>query len=482
LSVALVHAVMMSIFIMDLTFRQRALIEKNTQQEALSISNILATSSALWLSSYDVVGLQEIVDNQLKFDNLEYVIITEKDGHILAHSDLTKKDKYLIDLPDQEQQEIRKYDHGILDISTPVVIGTDVIGWVRIGMNYTVAENILSDITLSGILYMLVAIIIGAITAYLMGRQITKRLYVISDTMLEIGHGNKNSRVEVTGKDEASMLANEFNMMLDKLAHFEKDLQNNNEQLIKKNQEYAELNEHYKIQNDELKQFAYISSHDLQEPLRTLIGHSEFLRYHNLDSFDESGKRSLGYLHSAATRMQNLIQALLMYSRIGRRSSIEHVDINEIIHTLQSDIKLQIEDSGAQLKYEELPSLVGYKTEIYQLFLNIITNAIKYSKPNEKPLIEIEGSRSNDFVTFNIRDNGIGIDEMYHKKIFEVFQRLHNNSEIEGSGIGLAFCVKIINLHHGEISVASTPGEGSCFTFTLKSLENEKTTERDLID
>ncbi|HXB39687.1 MAG TPA: ATP-binding protein [Bacteroidia bacterium] len=220
--------------------------------------------------------------------------------------------------------------------------------------------------------------------------------------------------------------------------------------------------------NKELEQFAYIASHDLQEPLNTITSFISLIEEENKNNLDADGKTYIGYLKESANRMTELITDILEYSRIGRKSQLETVDCNKIVEDVLGDMKATIAEAKAEIKYTNLPTLKGYPVELRLLFQNLISNAIKFRKKNKVPVIEIDASKENEYFCFSVTDNGIGIDEKYNDKIFIIFQRLNNSREYEGTGIGLAHCKKIVELHNGKIWVESQSGNGSKFHFTLK--------------
>lgn len=223
--------------------------------------------------------------------------------------------------------------------------------------------------------------------------------------------------------------------------------------------------------NQELEQFAFIASHDLQEPLRTVTSFSELLSEEYYEQFDETGKDSLNFIREATGRMQNLIKALLDYSRIGKDVEMQQILLQDIIDDVNNDLRLRIAETNTVIEYDILPiSVMGYKDELRQLCLNLITNAIKFSKKGTSPHIKVSSSSQNKDVLFCIEDNGIGISEEHQSKIFKIFKRLHSRKEYDGTGIGLAHCQKIIDLHGGKIWVESTLGKGSKFNFTLKKM------------
>lgn len=219
--------------------------------------------------------------------------------------------------------------------------------------------------------------------------------------------------------------------------------------------------------NKELEQFAYVASHDLQEPLRTIMSFTDLFVEKHEQSFDETDKTFMRFIREATSRMSQLIKSLLDYSRLDKNSELELVDCNQLVEEVRQDLAKKIEDSGAKIIVDDLPSVMGYRTPLRLLFQNLTVNAIKFSKEGSIPEIRFSVKKQDDLWQFSVRDNGIGIANNHQEKIFVIFQRLHARNEFEGTGIGLAHCRKIVDLHGGEIWVDSRLGEGSTFSFTL---------------
>jgi len=219
--------------------------------------------------------------------------------------------------------------------------------------------------------------------------------------------------------------------------------------------------------NKELEQFAYIASHDLQEPLLTITNFVELMQLEYAETLDENSQIYFEFINQAANRMKYLITGLLDYSRIGIDKAAETIDCNLLLTELQQDLSSLIKATGTTIVYDNLPIIVGYPLEIRQLFQNLITNAIKFRGQGTTPLITIEAVLLDKFWRFAVKDNGIGIEAKFVKKIFRLFKRLHTRDVYEGNGIGLAHCKKIIESHCGEIYVKSQPGSGSTFYFTI---------------
>ncbi len=236
---------------------------------------------------------------------------------------------------------------------------------------------------------------------------------------------------------------------------------------IKKEEETKLYLEKLEQKNKELQQFAYVASHDLQEPLRTIISFTDLMLEQYSGSIKGNADTYLRFISDASARMSNLIKGLLDYTRIGKNFEISELDTNLILKNLLNDLNTLIVERNAKFEIEQLPVISGLDIEIISLFTNLITNAIKYKKKGENPLIKIGATEETDHWKFHVEDNGIGIEKTHLKRIFLIFQRLHNKDEYAGTGIGLAHCQKIVELHGGKIWVESSPGLGSTFYFTI---------------
>jgi PAS domain S-box-containing protein len=221
------------------------------------------------------------------------------------------------------------------------------------------------------------------------------------------------------------------------------------------------------IKNKELEQFAYIASHDLQEPLRTVANYVQLLEEEYQAELDAVGIKYLETIHRATKRMQMLVKALLEYSRLGFNRTLAPVKIGKVIADTVTDLDTMIRASNAKVEVGFMPVLLAAETEIRQLFQNLITNAIKFSRKDVTPHVRILSEQVGDKWLFSVQDNGIGVDPSHYDRIFQIFQRLNLPEEFVGHGIGLANCKKIVELHGGEIWIESVVGQGSTFKFTL---------------
>ncbi len=219
--------------------------------------------------------------------------------------------------------------------------------------------------------------------------------------------------------------------------------------------------------NKELQQFAYIASHDLQEPLRTITSFAEVLIEDYGDKLDGEGQENLEFISEATGRMQALIKGLLDYTRIGSTKELVDIDCNQLVADVRQDLVSIIEQSTPSFDIQKLPVIKGNPTDLRLLFQNLISNAIKFRKKSEPLIIKIFAKKEGGYWKFTLQDNGIGIDPQYQDKIFAIFHRLHTADEYQGTGIGLAHCNKIVEQHFGKIWVTSQLGVGSAFHFTI---------------
>ena len=218
--------------------------------------------------------------------------------------------------------------------------------------------------------------------------------------------------------------------------------------------------------NREIEQFAYIASHDLQEPLRSVSNFSKLLSEKLAANPDKKMQDYIGYITGGASRMSNLIFDLLEYSRIGKDVSKSVIDCDQLVHGVLGDMKTLIKESNAEIHVSKLPVVNGY-IYLKSLFQNLLSNAIKFHKKGTDPVIHISAIDKGTEFQFSIQDNGIGMEKIYHERVFIIFQRLHSRAEYEGTGIGLSQCKKIVELHGGKIWVESEPGKGTTFIFTI---------------
>ena len=237
------------------------------------------------------------------------------------------------------------------------------------------------------------------------------------------------------------------------------EIKKNKEELVNKAIELARS-------NTELEQFAYVASHDLQEPLRTVSSYVQLLAARYKDKLDTDANEFIDFAIDGSNRMRQLINSLLEYSRINRLKPFEPINTKDLITSLLMDISDTVKSADATIKYDNLPDIYGDHVLISQLFQNLIGNALKF-RSEKKPEIIISCEKRNGQYLFSVQDNGIGMQKEYWDKIFIIFQRLNSREKYQGTGIGLSICKKIVERHGGKIWVESEPGKGSTFYFTI---------------
>ena len=278
-----------------------------------------------------------------------------------------------------------------------------------------------------------------------------------------VAGGDLGYRVGGRGQDELGLLGRHFNEMVVQL----QATTVSKEELEKANDALSKRTEDLSRSNVELDQFASVVSHDLQEPLRMVTAYLRLLQTQYGGKLDKDADEFIGFAVDGAKRMQGLIDDLLTYSRVGTRGKqFNATDYNVVLARTLLNLKMTIDESGAQVTQDQLPTVFGDEFQLGQLLQNLVGNAIKYH--GQRPAqIHVGCQRDGEMWRFSVKDNGIGIDPEYAERIFVIFQRLHSREEYPGSGIGLAICKKIVKRHGGSIWVVSEPGIGSTFYFTL---------------
>jgi signal transduction histidine kinase len=239
-------------------------------------------------------------------------------------------------------------------------------------------------------------------------------------------------------------------------------------QLKIQNQKLAEQAKQLIIANQELQQFTDFVAHDLKEPLRNISNSLQFIKWDFADKIGGKAEEYIDFAIKGAVRLNHMIKGLTAFANVNNAIPFESISIAEIIKETLENLDLQISENKAIIELKgNSPIIIGHKYQLIQLFQNLISNAIKFKKPDKDPHITIDCITQEYFWTFTLSDNGIGFNEAYAKKVFDIFQRLHSPQEYQGSGIGLSICKKIIARHEGNISVHSTLNVGTTFTFSI---------------
>lgn len=415
-----------------------------------------------------------------------HMIVVDRSGTIMVH--YPESDKWVGNLMPEgsvvntilEQGEGTTEGLGTDDVERLFAFmplqGTEESVFIAIGIPAKVAyaeteATLIRNLALLGLVTLLA---VGA--AWLLGDiLIVHQARALVETTRQLAAGDLSARTTVShDAGELGQLAQAFDQMAEALAQREVER-------IQAQQAVETYAADLERSNRDLQDFAYIASHDLQEPLRKIQTFSELMRTRYADQLDNRGLDTLERMREAAHRLQTLIADLLTYSRITSRGEpFSQVDLKVIARQVVSDLDVQIQQSGAQVEIDSLPVIEADPTQIYRLLQNLCSNALKFQVPGRIPRIKISGHLEPPKTSENryglsdgamcevqVQDNGIGFEEKYAERIFQPFERLHARDSYAGTGMGLAICRKIVERHGGTITVNSRPGEGSTFIFTL---------------
>jgi signal transduction histidine kinase len=286
------------------------------------------------------------------------------------------------------------------------------------------------------------------------------------DTLDRVSKGDLAARISGVSEVELlESLKNVTNHMIDSVSREITERQRAEKELKETLGELARS-------NAELEQFAYVASHDLQEPLRMVSSYVQLLARRYKSKLDKDADEFIGFAVDGANRMQTLINDLLTYSRVGTKGKpFQTTDCNEVFSEALLNLSAATEESGAIITSDNLPTVMTDKTQMVQLIQNLVANAIKF-RNKDRPRIHVSSEQKNSTWVFSVSDNGIGIDSQYYERIFAIFQRLHGKTEYPGTGIGLAVCKRIVERHGGRMWVDSECGKGSRFYFTTPVSES----------
>jgi signal transduction histidine kinase len=307
------------------------------------------------------------------------------------------------------------------------------------------------------------SLLVAFMVSTVLQRQISAPILDLADTARAIADRRDYSvRATKSAEDELGLLTDAFNQMLTRIDEQDRDQKQAEERL-------RSLLTELERSNRELEQFAYVASHDLQEPLRMVSSYTQLLEQRYRDQLDDDAREFINYAVDGARRMQRLINDLLELSRVSTRGKpLEPIDANEVLGAVRANLSAAIEDSGALVTSDELPTVKADSTQLGQLLQNLIGNAIKFHGA-DAPRVHISAREQRGEWVFSVKDNGIGIAREYFDRIFVIFQRLHATATYPGTGIGLAVCKRIVERHGGRIWVESESGNGSSFFFTIPS-------------
>lgn len=462
---------------------------------------------SLGLPLDNLVGFEQQCKNIVsEYDDIAYAMIVDKGGRIIFHNDpsmhnVILREPEILKAVARPEESVHFNSEGGTDYYDVVipVFGNhkDHIAALRIGFPAEIVsrqskEMIVYSIVIAVVsLGLVIVFVVAPITTWF-----TRPIKNLVKVMEEIREKRTaiTNRAEITSEDEIGRLGLVFNEMLNEIASYHNALELKVEERTAQLEEanaklkqdierrrrteeaLARRSRELTRSNSELEQFAYIASHDLQEPLRKVTVFGDRLESGYAGVLGDKGLDYLSRMRDAARRMQSLIDDLLTFSRVTTKArAFVPTDLSETVKEVLSDLEVRIEQVKGRVDAGDLPTIEADPLQMRQLLQNLIGNALKFSKKDEPPVVKVHGSfskgkvhaKGDDYYQLTVEDNGIGFDEQHVERIFKVFQRLHDRSEYEGTGIGLSVCRKIVERHGGSINAKSMSGEGATFTVML---------------
>jgi len=471
LGIALVHAVLMTIFILDLTTRERDFLQQQNTQQAIALAETLAANSSSWVLANDVIGLNEILSYQQRYPDLVYAMVLSPQGQVLGHTNEDIIGQYVADKISQaiftpkqsaETQIIWKSEL-LVDIAAPIISGGVQLGWARVGISTDDVQENLAIVTRNGVLYTLLAIAIGIIFAMVMARGLTKGMHHLLKVTEEVRQGRRDITADDQRYDEIGDLGTAFNSMI--VAIEQSDLH------LKEAKRIAEESSQIK------SQFIANMSHELRTPLNAIIGYSEILQDEVGEMSIEEIRTDLITINTAGEHLLSLIDDVLDLSKI--ESGNMYIYCEEF--TLQTMLRQVIASIDILAKKENNQLSISYAKDtispmhsdiikVRQIILNLLNNACKFTKNGKVSLIITTYDKQGEaWVKLDIQDTGIGISPEQQRKLFRAFTQCDASTtrEYGGTGLGLVLTKRFTEMLGGSVSVSSVLGEGSCFTVDL---------------
>ncbi len=460
-------------------------------REISGLSRIIGINSTASLEFNDRQAGREILDSLRVDPRIEIAALYSADGRLFASYKRGMSNSLTVPFKPLPDGVFIK--NGYYNMFSPVMLGTERIGSLYIKTNL---KTLKKHIQFYGIIMILVlagSLVVAFLLASRLHKMISQPILNLAQTANKVTEQkNYSLRATKTSEDELGSLIDQFNEMLNQIQardHAISEAKNELDQRVKERTEELErevqvrqqTEEQLKLSardlersNQELQDFAFIASHDLQEPLRKIITYSTRISKKYEGRLDEMGKDYLVRMQKASIRMKRLLEDLLKLSRVSvRHNPFSEIDLDKVVMEVLEDLEIRIKGTNACIQTEPLGHIEADLSQIYMLFQNLIGNALKFHKPDTPPQIRIEGEVLDETtLEVRVRDNGIGFETKHVERIFKPFERLHGRSHFEGSGIGLSVCKKIIQRHSGMIEVDSAPGEGSSFIIRLPLKQN----------
>jgi signal transduction histidine kinase len=449
----------------DLRTYQQSWIDDLTTQ-----GDILGQASTPALEFDDPKTARESMELLKARPQIVAAAIYNAKGAVFASYNRSQRENYVFPaLPGADGYRIEGKE---LVVFKRIIDNREILGTVYLRAKYELFERLIDYVGILSIVLTLSMLLAVAIS-YWTSSAIIKPILAISDLTRKIVEGRDFTlRVTRTTEDEIGYLADGFNTMLAEIGRRSDNQQRAEEELRQLNaeleQRVASRTKELEASNKELESFSYSVSHDLRAPVRAVAGYSRMLVEDHADQLDDEAKRKIGVIESEALRMGVLIDDLLAFSKLGRQAiERSNVDMGALASSIFDRLRVQGNDCKSELRLGTLPRTNVDRGLIEQVWVNLLSNATKFSAKRDKPLIEVGAISDDKEHTYYVRDNGAGFDPRYKSKLFGVFQRLHEAADFAGTGVGLALVSRVINRHGGRVWADGKPDQGATFYFTL---------------
>jgi signal transduction histidine kinase len=514
--IALVHAVLMTIFVVDLVQRQRSFLYRQQVEHTTSLIEGVARNGTSAVLASDVSGLQELLRPWSGYPDLRYIFITDIDGRVLAHSDPRWIGRYtddsisvrLLDAPVRTQ--VLLDNSYVIDVAAPILNEGRLIGWARVGIGRDLSASGLDAVTRRGILYILIAIVIGVLVALLLARTLTRGIYQLLEVADSTGTGRRDLRAAIAGPRELARLADSFNRMLDALVSNERALRISSDHLAHLNaeleQRVTERTQELRAANERLtevdrlkSEFLATMSHELRTPLNAILGFSAIMRDGVTGELSAEQREYLDLINQSGEHLLALVNDVLDLSKIESGHMTLDMEAGDIVVLAESTLAALAERARARrvrLRFEKacaMGPLLLDSRKVRQILLNLLSNAVKFTEEqgavtlsiNKLPaaavreaiahasddtrVFPLRGASSDDYLELAVSDTGIGIAAQDLKRLFEPFTQVDSSlsRRHEGTGLGLMMVLRLTELHGGALMVTSVRGRGSRFVVWL---------------
>lgn len=460
IGVALVHAVLMTLFVADLIYRQMTFLKDQSAARATGLAQVVAVNSVSWVLAEDVRGLSEVVRSLRSHPHLTYAMVVDPRGQVLAHTDNDKIGFYVSDplsmvlLAGPATMRTVAESARMVEVAVPVMADRRVIAWARVAFDQQDEIDNIRATLYEGLFYIATAILFGTLCALWMAKRLTADFLQLGEAADQLRKGNRNIPPLDQPAHEIARVERAFVAMADTIWRREDELQHTINQLV--------------ASNTDLERFAYLASHDLQEPLRTVVSFAQLLEKRYKGKLDKDADEFIEFIVEGGRRMSMQVQGLLDFSRVDSKGqAFRDVPLQAVVQSALDNLADSIRQSDAEFVIDPLPMVHGDEIQLLLLFQNLLGNAIKFRRPDQRPHVTVTWTRQGGWLEFRIADNGIGIDPAHGEEIFMIFRRLHTSGQYSGCGIGLALCRRIVERHGGTIHYEPALDGGACFVCTL---------------